>query len=64
MRLCCRIAERLEWWTLYFLVRDDNGVVSKEKVRANYDGSLWYLLADENEKREQARQEALRAKWE
>eukprot|EP00877_Chromochloris_zofingiensis_P013611 jgi/Chrzof1/8503/Cz03g13150.t1 len=58
------IAERLEWWTLYFLVRDDNGVVSKEKVRANYDGSLWYLLADENEKREQARQEALRAKWE
>lgn len=46
-----RVAERLEWWTLYLLCAGDNGVVSKEKIRAQYDGSLWYLLAEENERR-------------
>ena len=28
-----RIAERLEWWTLWVLAADDDGVISKEKIR-------------------------------
>jgi hypothetical protein len=64
--LCCppcsppshRTAERLEWWTLYLLCADDNGVISKEKIRAQYDGSLWYLLAEENEARQAAKKAA------
>jgi peroxygenase len=56
-------AARLEWWALWLLSADEGGVVSKEKVRASFDGSLWYLLADENEKREAARKAAARSKW-
>jgi hypothetical protein len=32
-------------------------------VRAQYDGSLWYLLAEENERRAAARREALKSKF-
>lgn len=32
--LARRIAERLEWWTFYLLAADDNGIISKEKVRS------------------------------
>jgi peroxygenase len=35
------VAERLEWWVLYLLAADDNGIISKEKIRGQYDGSLW-----------------------
>lgn len=35
------IAERLEWYMMYLLCKDDNGIVSKEKIRAQYDGTLW-----------------------
>jgi len=31
------------------------GFVSKENIRAQYDGSLWYKLADREEKRTQMR---------
>lgn len=57
-----RTAERLEWWTLYLLAADDNGIVSKEKIRANYDGSLWYLVADELEAKKQAKLKVEKAK--
>jgi len=50
------IAERLEFWTLWLLCSDDNGLISKEKLRASYDGSLWELIAAEVEaKKLQAR---------
>lgn len=39
-----RIAERMEWWMFYLLAADDNGVISKEKVRGQFDGSLWYKV--------------------
>jgi peroxygenase len=55
-------AERLEWWTLYLLAADDNGIISKEKIRANYDGSLWYKIADELERKKQMRMKVERAK--
>ncbi|KIZ07200.1 hypothetical protein MNEG_0751 [Monoraphidium neglectum] len=57
-------AERLEWWALWLLCADDDGVISREKIRAQYDGSLWYILAEENERRQAARKEANRSKWE
>lgn len=43
------IAGRLEWWTLYYLCKDERGLVSKEKVRGMYDGSIWEVIAAENE---------------
>lgn len=58
-----RIAERLEWWVLYVLAADDNGIISKEKVRANYDGSLWYQIAQELEQKKAARSSTSKAKW-
>ena len=30
---------------------DDAGLISKEKIRATYDGSIFFLIADENERR-------------
>jgi hypothetical protein len=30
-----RTAERLEWWTLWLLCADADGVIPKEKIRAN-----------------------------
>ncbi|KAI8464843.1 MAG: Caleosin related protein-domain-containing protein [Monoraphidium minutum] len=56
-------ATRFEWWALWLLCADDDGVISKEKIRGQYDGSLWYQLADENERRWAARKEAMRSKW-
>lgn len=41
------IAERLEWWTLYLLCKDERGIITKEKVRACYDGTLWEQIASE-----------------
>jgi hypothetical protein len=29
-----RTAERLEWWALWLLCADDDGVISREKIRA------------------------------
>jgi peroxygenase len=48
-RESCRIAERLEWWTTYFLCADKHGVISKEKIRGNFDGSIYYVIAEEIE---------------
>ncbi|KXZ46688.1 hypothetical protein GPECTOR_41g652 [Gonium pectorale] len=45
------IAERLEWWVTYLLLRDHKGLVSKEKIRAVYDGTIWETVAQEVEQR-------------
>jgi len=42
-------AGRFEWYMLWLLCKDENGIVSKEKMRAQYDGSLWQIIADEVE---------------
>jgi len=43
------IAERLEWWTTYLLCKDERGIVTKEKIRGIYDGSIWAVIAAEVE---------------
>jgi hypothetical protein len=58
-----RIAERLEWWSFYLLAADDNGIISKEKVRKQYDGSLWYEVAKELEEKKARRAGTSKAKW-
>lgn len=30
-----------QWWVLWLLAKDENGLVSKDKVRGCMDGSLW-----------------------
>jgi hypothetical protein len=44
-------AARLEWWVLWLAAADDSGLLSKEKVRAQYDGTLWEMLAREATKK-------------
>jgi peroxygenase len=44
-------AERIEWWAFWYIAHDKDGFVSKEKVRAMYDGTLWYILAEETKNR-------------
>ena len=45
----------MEWWVLWLLAADDNGFISKEKIRAQFDGSLWQLIAAEREAKQAAR---------
>jgi len=52
------IGERLEWWVLYLLCKDERGIVSKEKIRAQYDGSLWEKIAAEVEARRSGKAKA------
>jgi hypothetical protein len=47
----CRIAERLEWWVLWWLAKDAGGMLTKERIRANFDGTLWEIIAAEREGR-------------
>jgi peroxygenase len=58
-----RVAERLEWWVSYLLCADDNGIISKEKVRKLYDGSIFYEIANELEQKKDARMGTSKAKW-
>nr|GMD66099.1 probable peroxygenase 5 isoform X1 [Ipomoea batatas]GMD79556.1 probable peroxygenase 5 isoform X1 [Ipomoea batatas] len=37
-----------EWKILYFLAKDDQGMLPKERVKAVYDGSLFEQLAEEH----------------
>ncbi|CAA6664794.1 unnamed protein product [Spirodela intermedia] len=39
-----RLAAFLEWRVLYYLCKDKDGFLSKEDVRAVYDGSVFYRL--------------------
>jgi peroxygenase len=45
------IAERLEWYTFYLLAANEDGIITKEKIRAMYDGSLFEMIAAEREHR-------------
>lgn len=51
-------AERLEWWATHILLKDEQGLLTKERIRAQYDGTLWGILAEEQERKRQGR------KWE
>lgn len=44
------IATRLEWWTTYYLLRED-GLLKKERIRGVMDGSIWQQLANEIEQK-------------
>lgn len=48
---------------LYLLAADDNGIVSKEKIRKQYDGSLFFEIAAELEQKKAARAGTSKAKW-
>jgi hypothetical protein len=45
------IASRLEWWMFWMSAADDKGLLSKDKVRAMYDGTVWNVLAAEATKK-------------
>ncbi|KAK9807866.1 hypothetical protein WJX72_011603 [[Myrmecia] bisecta] len=47
-------AAKLEWGATYYLLRE-NGMVTKEKIKGVYDGSIWYTLARENKAKAQLR---------
>ncbi|EIE19761.1 Caleosin-domain-containing protein [Coccomyxa subellipsoidea C-169] len=47
-------AEFLEWSALWLIAADDKGLLPKEAVRAQYDGSLFYQLARKTEARRAA----------
>jgi len=49
---------RAEWSVFWLLAKDEKGVVSKEKTRAMYDGSLFYQVADELEKIDRSRKQS------
>lgn len=52
------VAERLEWWVTYMLLKDSRGIVSKDKIRRVFDGTIWEAVAQEVEMRRK------RLKWE
>ena len=39
-----RTSAQLEWKLLYSLCKDKDGLLSKENMRAVYDGSIFYRL--------------------
>ncbi|KAK9839239.1 hypothetical protein WJX81_003602 [Elliptochloris bilobata] len=44
-------AMKLEWGALWWISHDQKGLVSKEKIRGQYDGTFFYQLAEENKKK-------------
>lgn len=42
------LAGIFEWGFLYMLAADANGIVSKESIRGQFDGSLFYKIAEQN----------------
>jgi peroxygenase len=46
-------AEKLEWGLTYLLLKDEHGLVSKEKIRGMYDGSVFYAIEAERQARAQ-----------
>lgn len=47
----------LEWGALWLIAADKEGFVSKETIRSQYDGSLWYKLAEREEQTKRTRQQ-------
>lgn len=47
--ILCSIAALSEWKILYFLCKDQNGLLRKEIVRGVYDGSLFEQMAKEHQ---------------
>ncbi|GIL80563.1 hypothetical protein Vretimale_16017 [Volvox reticuliferus] len=45
------MAEWLEWSVTYLLLRDHKGLVSKEKIRGVFDGTIWETVAQQEEER-------------
>lgn len=43
------LATRVEWYFTWLLLKDEQGVVAKDKIRGVYDGSVFYRVADEVE---------------
>jgi peroxygenase len=41
------VAARLEWWTLWLIAQDERGMLSQERVRAAFDGTLWPQLEEQ-----------------
>lgn len=42
-----RLASLGEWWLLWLIAADPSGVVSREKIRGCFDGTLFYRIAEE-----------------
>lgn len=49
------VAGRLEWWVTYLLLRDEKGLLSKEKIRGMYDGTIWEEVAKDVERKKHKR---------
>lgn len=49
------IAERLEWYVFWSIAANQQGILTKEIVRAQYDGTLWDKLAAIQEDKERRR---------
>ena len=50
-------AAKFEWFIVYLLCADEQGLVSREKIRGVYDGSLFYQVEAELKEKEQGKQE-------
>jgi len=49
-------AGALEWYALWWIAKDEEGFLTKERARQNFDGSLWPILAEENKQRKENKQ--------
>jgi peroxygenase len=48
----------LEWSALWWIAADEDGLLTKERVRASYDGTLWYTLErEQQDKKEKSRKQ-------
>lgn len=54
----CRLASIISWTLLWWVARDEGGCLSRDTVRAVYDGTLFYGIA------ERRRARALASKYE
>lgn len=52
------LAAIFEWGFLYMLAADKNGILSKEVIRGQYDGSLFYKIAEQNAQSAKQKSEA------
>ncbi|CAL8471431.1 g10973 [Coccomyxa elongata] len=55
-------ADFLEWLALYLAAVDEKGIVSKESVRGQYDGTLFYQLARKQDAKKAAQRKDIKDK--